>query len=314
MKTFIFNMSRGNTLRRFIVQRLVLIIFLIIIFFDHRAYRAYAQKLPQTTKLTIAVSGPVKYQHYQMDHPPRLIIKFKSRNIFSPMAEHTIIEQGVVKSINVEYDKKRPRSKEGNIIFPLKSLSFELSEKSPYKISEAENMIIVEIENPVGLNTEELSVGEIELLSEREEALQQAMAEALIRLEEITEVKEFESEVSKIKDDLEQSEETIPPLILQTASDKKKVNKYSVPNKVSSGSFSEEGVIALEIFALFCMIGVFFLYRRRSQYCTNLSNESKEIITEEERDHQVHGSEHVEKISPAVLNNLVLKFFSSSIL
>jgi len=153
MKTFIFNISRGNALRGFIVQRLVLIIFFIIIFFDHSAY---AQKYPQTTKLTIAVSGPVKYQHTQMDHPPRLIIKFKSRNIFSPMAEHIIIEQGVVKSINVEYDKKRPRSKRGKIIFPLKSLSFELSEKSPYKISETEDMIIVEIENPVGLNPDQL--------------------------------------------------------------------------------------------------------------------------------------------------------------
>jgi len=226
------------------------------------------------------------------------------------MEENNIIEQGVVKSIRAEFDKKRPSSKRGKIIFPLKSLSFELSEISPYKISEEENMIVVEIENPIGLNSEELSIGEIELLSEREETLQQAMTEALIQLEEITEAKGSESELPEIRDDLEQSEGTAPPPILQPALDKKKIIKYPVFNKGSIGDFFEKRIIVLEIFALLCMISVFFLYRHRSQYFTNLSNEIKEIVSEEkEDDYQVHGFEHIAKMSPTILNKLVLKDF-----
>ncbi|MFH1519943.1 MAG: hypothetical protein ABIE75_05195 [Candidatus Omnitrophota bacterium] len=244
---------------------------------------------PDITRIVISVSGPAKYKHYQKEKPPGLVIEFKTRNVISQIEKEAIVKQGVVKSIQAQY-YRRAGSIKGKRVYPLKSLTFELLQSSVYRIVQTDNSIIVEIENPVDLKVEEVSGGEVEItdtvrtgeeLNEKKKALQEAILEAEIKLEE---------EKKKIRGELK-SEALVPAEVLASpekakeiipALDKKKIKRPSIPSKIHPGSFKE--VIFLIFFtgigALIGALGALLwkFQRQKNKKKTNLT--SKGIVKE----------------------------------
>ncbi|MFH1691798.1 MAG: PilZ domain-containing protein [Candidatus Omnitrophota bacterium] len=96
-------------------------------------------------RIIISASGPVKFNSYWLDNPFRLIIEFQTKNIISKMKEEIAVNQGVIKRISSAYfEKGNDRS--------LKSLTFELMEKVPYKILQEADMIILDIQTSADLS------------------------------------------------------------------------------------------------------------------------------------------------------------------
>ena len=102
------------------------------------------------TRIAIASSGPVKYESRWLDNPSRLIVKFRTPNVFGKLVENTLLNQGVVKIITVSYyptARLNPDKKQ------VKFLTFWLSQKTYYKVWNNDNRIFIEFKNP-SLNSE----------------------------------------------------------------------------------------------------------------------------------------------------------------
>ena len=147
---------------------------------------SYAQDIPKTTKITISISGPVEYQHYIKEDPLAIVIEFKSKNVFSYWEGVMQVNRGVIKEIHTEYYLAKK-----NELQPVKFLTFILSQKVPYNISQTNNAIIIEVENP-SVGTAEIPSGEIvisgkfetELEIQKKEVLDRTLLEAKQKLEE----------------------------------------------------------------------------------------------------------------------------------
>ena len=148
---------------------------------------SYAQDIPKTTKVTISTSGPVKYQHYIKEDPPAIVIVFKSKNVFSSWEGMMSVNRGAIKEIRTEYYSTKANEPQA-----LKSLIFMLIKKASYNITQTNNAIVLEIENPPLSEGIDLSLGEVvipgkfesELEIQRKEVLDKIILEAKERLEE----------------------------------------------------------------------------------------------------------------------------------
>src|SRR3990167_1893657 len=70
----------------------------------------FAQNLAQAmeshekfTRIAIASSDTIKYESRWLDNPPRLIIKFRTPNVFGKLVKDTFLNEGVIKNITVSY-------------------------------------------------------------------------------------------------------------------------------------------------------------------------------------------------------------------
>lgn len=137
----------------------------------------FAQDAGKTTRVTINTSGPVQYEHYTKDEPPSIVIEFKSSNVFSYWDGVMTVNKGAIKEIHAGYYPSRTNTPQA-----LKTLTFILNKKSPYNISQTQDSIIIEVENPSG----ELSSGEITIpgtfASEIEIQKKEVMDKALLEL------------------------------------------------------------------------------------------------------------------------------------
>ncbi|MCX5693252.1 MAG: hypothetical protein NTX47_06190 [Candidatus Omnitrophica bacterium] len=102
------------------------------------------------TRIAIASSDIIKYESRWLDNPPRLIIKFRTPNVFGKLVEDTLLNEGVIKNITVSYYPGAVSSSERKQI---KFLTFWLSQKIDYKIWNNNNKIFIDFKNPA-LNTE----------------------------------------------------------------------------------------------------------------------------------------------------------------
>lgn len=102
------------------------------------------------TRIAIASSDTIKYESRWLDNPPRLIIKFRTPNVFGKLVEDTLLNEGVIKNITVSYYPGAVSSSERKQI---KFLTFWLSQKIDYKVSNSNNKIFIDFKNPT-LNTE----------------------------------------------------------------------------------------------------------------------------------------------------------------
>lgn len=103
---------------------------------------ASAKETENITRIVISTSGPAKFNSYWLDDPPRLVVKFQSRNILSGIDNEVIVNQGAIKKITSSYFK-------GGQDRALRSLTFELTQKAPYKIWQEGNIIILDIQVPL---------------------------------------------------------------------------------------------------------------------------------------------------------------------
>jgi|GEM_PF-1231694 len=111
------------------------------------------------TRIAIASSGPVKYESKWLDNPSRLIIKFRTPNVFGKLAEDTLLNQGLVKNITVSY---YPASSLNPDRKQVKFLAFLLSQKTDYKIWNSDNKIFIEFKNPaLNSNAKEITISSV---------------------------------------------------------------------------------------------------------------------------------------------------------
>ena len=94
------------------------------------------------TRIVISTSGFANFTSYWLDDAPKLAVEFKSRNVVSKIDKEVIVNRGVIKRITSSYFG---RSQKG----PLKSLTFELTQKVPYKIWQENDAILLDIQAPL---------------------------------------------------------------------------------------------------------------------------------------------------------------------
>lgn len=95
------------------------------------------QESKDSTRIIVTTSGPAKFSSHWLDNPPRLVVGFQTKNIVSSIGSELVVNEGVIKRIASEYYGSTQKN--------LKSLTFELSEKVPYKIWQEDNNIILDI-------------------------------------------------------------------------------------------------------------------------------------------------------------------------
>ena len=95
------------------------------------------QESKDSTRIIVTTSGPAKFSSHWLDNPPRLVVEFQTKNIVSSIGSELVVNEGVIKRITSEYYGGTQKN--------LKSLTFELLEKVPYKIWQEDNNIILDI-------------------------------------------------------------------------------------------------------------------------------------------------------------------------
>ena len=95
------------------------------------------QESKDSTRIIVTTSGPAKFSSHWLNNPPRLVVEFQTKNIISKIGSELVVNEGVIKRITSEYYGSAQKS--------LKSLTFELLEKGPYKIWQEDNNIILDI-------------------------------------------------------------------------------------------------------------------------------------------------------------------------
>ncbi|MDP2940483.1 MAG: AMIN domain-containing protein, partial [Candidatus Omnitrophota bacterium] len=96
------------------------------------------QESKDSTRIIVTTSGPAKFSSHWLNNPPRLVVEFQTKNIISKIGSELVVNEGVIKRITSEYYGSTQKS--------LKSLTFELLEKTPYKIWQEDNNIILDIQ------------------------------------------------------------------------------------------------------------------------------------------------------------------------
>jgi len=97
------------------------------------------QESSNSTRIVITTSGPARFISYWLDNPTRLVVEFQTKNVACKIGSELDVGTGIIKKINSEYYG-------GSQDKVLKSLTFELLEKAPYKIWQEENNIILDIQ------------------------------------------------------------------------------------------------------------------------------------------------------------------------
>jgi len=100
-----------------------------------------AKKIKEGTRIIISTSGPVEFNSYWLGSPPRIVVEFQAGNILSEIGGEITVDQGVIKRITAEYFGSGEKE-------ALKSLSFELTQKAPYKIWQEIDTVILDIQTP----------------------------------------------------------------------------------------------------------------------------------------------------------------------
>lgn len=103
---------------------------------------AGSQRNKDGIRIVISTSVPVEFTSQWLNSPPSLIVEFQSKNVHSKIDHEIIVNQDIIKKVTAGYYEKGQGES-------LKSLVFELSEKMPYKIHQAGNAILIDIETSV---------------------------------------------------------------------------------------------------------------------------------------------------------------------
>ena len=120
----------------------------VFIFVQNLAQAMESQE--KLTRIAIASSEAIKYESKWLDNPPRLIVKFRTPNVFGKLVKNTSLNEGVIKNITVSYYPDNMLSSDRKQI---KFLTFWLSQKTYYKVWSGNNRIFIDFKNPA-LNSE----------------------------------------------------------------------------------------------------------------------------------------------------------------
>jgi len=233
------------------------------------------------TRVVISTSGPAEFSSTWLGNPCRLVVEFQSRNILSKIDNEVIVNQGAIKKITSTYFR-RGQDKS------LKSLTFELAKKIPYKIWQEGNAIILDIQTPLETPVFRADEKEVFAVSETSRVIierLEAMDSALTKVEETPlllespEAEVWEGILEEINSAGKEtgSEETETPLSEEPARGKKGIT----------------GIIFV-----FCGLSLilgsgFFFWRRRRP---NRNRRLQELVSElQEKDKRLEQEETVRK-------------------
>jgi hypothetical protein len=139
-------------------MKMKIMIFLGIFIFVQNITAQAIESREKLTRIAIASSEAVKYGSRWLDNPPRLIIKFRTPNVFGKLVKETSLNQGVIKNITVSYYPDAAGSAGKKIKF----LTFWLSQKIDYKVWNSDNKIFVDFKNPVlGIEPKQIEISSI---------------------------------------------------------------------------------------------------------------------------------------------------------
>lgn len=121
----------------------IMILLGILIFVQGSAQAVeYGEKL---TRVAITSSDAVKYESEWLDNPPRVVIKFKTQNVFGRLIQDASLNEGVIKNITVDYYPDSALSPEKRQV---RFLTFWLNQKTDYKVWDSGAEIFVDFKGP----------------------------------------------------------------------------------------------------------------------------------------------------------------------
>ena len=189
------------------------------------------------TRILIFVSGPVKYSHAMRSNPPRVVINFTSKNIFANIEEEVLINKGIIKKANAEY---YPKNKKKESAPALKSLTFYLAKKAPYKIIKEKEMLIVQIKAPKEFLTQEFSYGDLA------KKVESAFIGSLIEAEKKLKKREIKAPADLLpiaSPEEKEAKKTIEGIESFLKNTKPETPQIPLQNKPEDAQKDEEGVI-----------------------------------------------------------------------
>jgi len=130
-------------------MKIKIIILAGIFIFVHNFTQAMESQ-EKLTRISIASSDAIQYESRWLDNPPRVIVKFKTPNVFGKLVKDTSLNEGVIKNITVSYYPDKILSSDRKQV---KFLTFWLTQKTGYKVWSNDNKIFVDFKNPA-LNSE----------------------------------------------------------------------------------------------------------------------------------------------------------------
>lgn len=132
------------------------------------------------TRVIVTTSGPAEFSSHWLDNPPRLVVEFQTKNVVSKIGNELAVNEGVIRRITSEYYGGTQKN--------LKSLTFELLEKTPYKVWQEDNNIILDIQAtlavPLGSEGKEVFVKDEskEQIVKRLETMEAALKQVPVRV------------------------------------------------------------------------------------------------------------------------------------
>jgi len=129
----------------------------IFIFFHNFTEAMESQE--KLTRISIASSDAIQYESRWLDNPPRLIVKFKTPNVFGKLIKNTPLNEGVIKNIVVSYYPDKILSSDRKQV---KFLTFWLTQKTGYKVWSSNNKIFVDFKNPeLSLESKQIEISSV---------------------------------------------------------------------------------------------------------------------------------------------------------
>jgi hypothetical protein len=234
-------------------------------------------QVPQATdgfkgaiRILISTSGPAEFESRWLNDPYRVEIVFKSRNVLASMDKEVLVNEGVIKRIISTYAGGQKKY--------LKTITFELSQKVPYRVWQENDSIVVDIQS--------LSAAAGSPITEKEIFATEAQGALVERIEAmdaaITQEKRAENPVEE-----ESRPESIKDqkAVVSTASDITK----TVPITRGKNKNSFAAVFWLSGAALTLLFGLRFLFRLKDNIFKSTDRTKDNRIRELEQELQKKG-------------------------
>jgi len=139
-------------------MKIKIIILLSVFIFVHNFTQAMESQ-EKLTRISIASSDAIQYESRWLDNPPRLIVKFKTPNVFGKLVKSTSLNEGVIKNITVSYYPDKMLSSDRKQV---KFLTFWLTQKTGYKVWSGNNKIFVDFKNPeLSLESKQIEISSV---------------------------------------------------------------------------------------------------------------------------------------------------------
>ena len=223
------------------------------------------------TRILISTSGPAEFESRWLNDPYRVEIVFKSRNVLASMDKEVLVNEGAIKRITSTYMEGQKKY--------LKTITFELSQKVPYRVWQENDSIIADIQSsPAAAGSpvieKEIFATEAQgALVERIEAMDAAITQ--VKIAQIPVV-----EAGNRPESLKIQEGAVPPI--SVVAKKMPISRGNTKNSFAAVFWLSGAGLAL-------LFGLKFLFRRRDSIIKAIDRSKDNRIRELEQELQKKG-------------------------